>query len=796
MASLIPGYEYDVFISYRQKDNKHDSWVSEFVEDLKGELESTFKEEISIFFDINPHDGLLETHDVDASLRNKLKCLVFIPILSRTYCDPKSFAWEHEFMAFVVLASQDQFGLRVKLPGGNVANRILPVRIHDLDIDDIKLCESVLNGALRGIDFIYKEPGVDRPLNSEDDERKNLNGTKYRNQVNKVALAIKEIITAVKKHNQQTENVPVEVLNDKPETRRILKSNSVLAIVVSIALIVLGILYIPKLFDSSKQIEKSVAVLPFKNDSPNDSTTYFINGVMEEILTNLKNIKDMRVISRTSVEQYRGPTKPTIPEIAKTLGVNYIVEGSGQKYGNKFRLRVQLIRADKESHLWAKSYEKELKEVNDLFSIQSQIAESIAGELKAVITPDEKDFIWLKPTNDTLAYDYYLKGRQYLSELRYESAINMYGSAIKQDPAFALALLGRSSIYSRIYFTRGLEYKYSGAWKGYDSLARADFEKAFKINPGLPMVKFAQAEQLYRFDRKNEKALELLSEIENQMPNDPAFFVLRAAILRRMGKWEESLKNWHKNILLDPLNAMSYIELGHTYRLLRKYPEALDFYNKSLLLDQNPENKGGIFMAVLLWKGDLEEALKSSTLSFQEIKITGIDYYFYHRQYEKLLINADENEDQFNYSPKSLKIAFSYLLNANIPLCKKYADSAIAELNLKIKESPADDRYYAALGYAYACKGNNNKAIESVQKAIKLKPISLDAWQGFHKELDLIKIYIITGNYDLAMDKIEYLLKIPGDLSVPFLKVDPVFDRLRNLPRFQRILTTEYKTNY
>jgi hypothetical protein len=133
MGSLIQGFEYDIFISYRQKDNKNDGWVSEFVKNLKGELESTFKEEVSVYFDTNPHDGLLETHDVNASLKDKLKCLVFIPIISRTYCDPKSFAWENEFMAFVDLATHDQYGLKIKLPYGNVSNRVLPIRIHDLD---------------------------------------------------------------------------------------------------------------------------------------------------------------------------------------------------------------------------------------------------------------------------------------------------------------------------------------------------------------------------------------------------------------------------------------------------------------------------------------------------------------------------------------------------------------------------------------------------------------------------------------------------------------------------------------
>jgi tetratricopeptide (TPR) repeat protein len=153
-------------------------------------------------------------------------------------------------------------------------------------------------------------------------------------------------------------------------------------------------------------------------------------------------------------------------------------------------------------------------------------------------------------------------------------------------------------------------------------------------------------------------------------------------------------------------------------------------------------------------------------------------------------------EDQWKYFPKSLRLAEAHFLNADFTLCRKYADSAIAELNLKIKESPEDERYYASLGYAYAYKGESKQAIENAQKAVKLKPLKLDAWQGYEKELDLAKVYILTGEYDLAMDKIEFLLTIPGDLSVPLLKIDPAYDKLRALPRFQKILMTEYKTNY
>jgi hypothetical protein len=199
MSSIIPGYTYDIFISYRQKDNKGDRWVSEFVGALKTELESTFKEEISVYFDINPHDGLLETHDVNASLKEKLKCLVFIPILSRTYCDFKSFAWQHEFCTFNKLAKKDHFGRDIRLASGNVSSRILPVKIHDLDLEDNMLLEIELGEVPRGIEFIFKSAGVNRPLRSkEENPLENLNHTIYRNQINKVSLAIKEIIESMR----------------------------------------------------------------------------------------------------------------------------------------------------------------------------------------------------------------------------------------------------------------------------------------------------------------------------------------------------------------------------------------------------------------------------------------------------------------------------------------------------------------------------------------------------------------------------------------------------------------------
>jgi TolB-like protein/Flp pilus assembly protein TadD len=615
-------------------------------------------------------------------------------------------------------------------------------------------------------------------------------------------LKYKDIRTTSKARPEEIQYKSKELVDikegiHKPKKKLILLLSGLLVVLaVFVALFVFNVIGGGR---QTKEPEKSIAILPLKNDSPDEENIYFLNGLMEEILNNLQTIKDLRVISRTSVEQYRNTTT-SIPEIAKELGVNYIVEGSGQKYGNTFSLSIQLIKATpKESHLWAKSYEQEIKEVKDIFSLKRQIAQTIAAELKAIITPQEKDLIQQIPTNNPLAYDYYLKGKQYRSDLKWDLAIEMYGKAIEQDPEFTLAYLARASLYSVIYFIKGGKYK--GNWQSFDSLAKADLEKALILSPNSPEVKLEQANQLYRFDRDHDKALALLDEIKSQMPNNPEFLTLRSYVLQRKGQWGESLEELRKSNLLDPLNPGSYNELGQTYRLLRRYPEAMECYNKPELLGRNDlSNPKMKFLTILLWKGDVKEALKISDTNITYLSnvadLEYLNYYFYSREYDKLIPIAYNYEDQWKYHPRSLVLAQIYFLKANISLSRQYADSAITELILKVKEFPEDERYYSALGFAYAYKGENKKAIENAQKAAKLKPLKLDAWQGQAMEMNLAKIYTLAGEYDLAMDKIEFLLTIPGDFSVPFLKINPMYDKLRSLPRFQKILATEYKTNY
>ena len=491
MPSLIPGYEYDIFISYRQKDNKYDGWVTEFVENLKKELEATFKEEISVYFDINPHDGLLETHDVDESLKEKLKCLIFIPIISRTYCDPKSFAWENEFKAFVEQASKDQFGLKVKIPNGNVASRVLPVQIYDLDKNDTELFLSVTGGVLRSIEFIYKSAGVNRPLRAKEDHpQDNVNNTYYRDQINKIANAIKDIISAIESTGRQEIESGGMSQAEQIILKRNHKTRYIIIISAILILVLLGLLVIPKLRKPSDGKVKSIAVLPFFNDSPDEENEYFINGIMDEVLNNLQAIKDLSVVSRTSVEQYRGSDKPPIPEIARKLNVNYIVEGSGQKYGNNFRLRVQLIDGNKDKHLWADSYERNIQETKDIFLIQTTIAEAIATELEAAITPEEKLQIGKTTEANLEAYDAYLKGLFFYERggdagEDNNRAIEAFRESIRLDSTFALPWTYLSMCHWRkATSTNSPEFKE----------AKRTAEKALELDPasGVAIVNVAE----------------------------------------------------------------------------------------------------------------------------------------------------------------------------------------------------------------------------------------------------------------------------------------------------------------
>jgi len=412
MPSIIQGYEYDIFISYRQKDNHSDQWVTKFIQALKEEIDATFKEDISIYFDENPHDGLHEHHEVDDSLREKLKCLIFIPIVSQTYCDPKAFAWEHEFKVFIAQASGDEFGLKTKLSGGNVASRVLPVMIHDLESEDQQLFESEVGGVMRSIDFIYKDTGVNRPLSSDDSKDENLNKTRYRDQVNKVANAIKGVLRGLQNPTLH---------KDSPT---MFKPQSII-----------------------ENTQKSIVVLPFVNMSNDPEQEYFSDGLTEEIISNFSKVSSLKVISRTSSNHYRNTNK-LLKEIANELAVDYVLEGSVRRQGKELRITAQLIDAANDAHLWTDNYEGT---IDDVFEIQEKVAGEMVNALDLNLTAFEGKELAKQETKNIEAFDFYLKGNFALWQFSIESndkAIKYFEQAIEIDPEFGKPYAGIGMCYN------------------------------------------------------------------------------------------------------------------------------------------------------------------------------------------------------------------------------------------------------------------------------------------------------------------------------------------------------------
>jgi TolB-like protein/Tfp pilus assembly protein PilF len=623
MTSLISDFEYDIFISYRQKDNEYDGWITEFVNNLKRELHATFKEDISIYFDANPIDGLLETHIVDESLAKKLKCLILIPVISQTYCDPQSFAWQHEFCAFNKLAKEDQFGRDICLAGGNVASRILPVKIHDLDPEDSALLENELGGILRSVDFIYKSAGVNRPLTPSDNPDKNLNKTFYRDQINKVANSVKEIITAIKKHNQQDGKVLKEVVKAEHELSKNLKPKIIIGSLLVLVLIALGYLFIPKLFSPSKPVEKSIAVLPFKSLSDDPEKQYLADGMMDAILLHLSKIEDLRVMSRTSVEQYRKTDKAS-NVIGQELGVAYLLEGSFQKYGDNARLIVQLIKTGKEGHVWAKDYDRNW---NDVFSVQSEVAQTITRELHAVITPEEKQLIEKTPTANLTAYDFYQRGRE--EHTKYwinnsnkavlQKAEDLYRKALKYDSTYAQAYTGLARVYwdthssakeyfsenymdsvlilsdialsfdnklAEAYTIRGDYYTY----KGIINKALDEYNKSIKLNPNSWVAYYGKG-YMYMGD-------DLLNSIDNFQKAASRNHGLQLPVLLRDISYEYSsagfmdkAKNYNLEALkLDGDSILYLDDLGFYEIRQGNFEKALEFLQKGYAMDSTNQD--------------------------------------------------------------------------------------------------------------------------------------------------------------------------------------------------------------
>ena len=442
MPSTIPGYEYDIFISYRQKDNSYDGWVTGFIQNLRKELEATFKEEIFIYTDENDYDGIREIHHVKDSLASKLKSVIFMPIVSQTYCDPDCYAWKNEFLEFKRIASADPLGLKIKLPNGNVISRVVPIRIHELDQLDQALLENELGAPVRSIDFIIKEQGVNRPLReNEDHPADNQYKLYYRDQINKVANVIKEVVLSLKSKDSVDiiQEEPKKLLPDQKKPVITKKTGVIAALLV---LLVVAYYFINSNFSSHPSDKKvALAVLPFTSIGPEEESQYFADGIMEVLLSNLTLFPELKVKPKASVEKYRG-MRSSVSDIADDMEVDYILYGSAQKYGEDIRVVVQLVDAKTDANIWSQNF---VKKLSNLFEIQNQISESVASYLKANLTSAIEKQINRAPTDNFEAYDLYLQARQLSRkyEKSYDAddikeAIRLLERSIEMDNQFAL----------------------------------------------------------------------------------------------------------------------------------------------------------------------------------------------------------------------------------------------------------------------------------------------------------------------------------------------------------------------
>ncbi len=780
MPSLIPGYEYDIFISYRQKDNKLDGWVTDFVEHLKSELDATFKDDISVYFDINPHDGLQEMHYVEASIEPKLRSLIFIPILSRTYCDPASFAWQHEFKEFVTLASKDKFGLSVRLSNGNVAGRVLPIRIYDLDKADVKLCEEVVNSTLRGVEFIYKSSGVNRPLRSkEENPGNNLNQTLYRDQINKVALAIEEILSALRsKVVDMPESSARETAAPEPiiQKKALKKNRSKIAWLIIILIIFsgAGYLFLPKVFRAfsngigSKNEAISIAVLPFLDDSPNkEQSSYFINGLMDEIIDKLAKIPELSVKARTEVEQYRN-SRLGIKEIAGELGVKYVLEGSGQKAGDSIRIRIQLIDSKDGSHIWSKPYEARVSD-STIFTVQQKIAFDVAKQFQVRVSTEAMELIKRTPTENMTAYDLYLQAQEHgiqaqASKKPWEEinkSKQLFEDAIRLDPSFAEAYEGLASVYTgALYFVPDIDLseKYLDSGKIYLDKARL-----LGIKPSYVGY--------YEMRGMADKAEELLEEEYALKPKGEGYYSQLSALY---------------NVREDYFHEIEY------------FLKAKELRSSTMLIYANEPGDMSLLFSETGFP-DLARKYADELLSFTNDKV----------RYLRLL--ADEQTMSGNY-----KQALQYYLQANMADSTNprgisvfweptYSDQLYPFLRMyyMMRDYASAGRYLSGFekgrcrieaGAMFLREGKKEIAMYHLNgvKERQLKEIHYQRYnaRNYFSHLQLARIYAILKDKKTAL---EYLHMLKNRESCPLylitmLKDCPDLDFIRKEPEFTSVL--------
>jgi TolB-like protein/cytochrome c-type biogenesis protein CcmH/NrfG len=550
--------------------------------------------------------------------------------------------------------------------------------------------------------------------------------------------------------------------------------------------------------------QKSIAVLPFENRSEDKANAYFADGIQDEILTLLSKIADLKVISRTSTQQYQSKPR-NLRDIAKQLGVANIVEGSVQKIADQVRVNVQLINAQSDSHLWAESYDRKL---TDIFGVETEIAKRIAESLQAKLSGREEQALAAKPTNNPEAYDAYLRGLAFYARASsfadvaalMPKAIDSFKRAVQLDPNFATAWARLSRTEANLYFIG-----HNAATPARRDAAKRALENAQKLEPNSPETLLALGYYQYYVLRDYGAATTTFERVTKILPGSSEVPYALALVTRRGGHWDKSIAYFEQALALDPRNVELLTYAADTYAMVRRFPAALKLYDR--MLDITPNDpliiaaKASIFQA----QGNLEEAGKllsginertPNALIFA-VKIYQLQF---ERNYSEAVRLLQGRLAQFHYNSEfekansQVRLAWVQRLAGDMAGAKVTAEEARNTLEPLYKNQSDDFLLAGTLSNAYAAIGEKDLAIKEAERAVMLRPRAQDAVAGPVNEQNLAEIQAMFDENSRAISTLTQLLQTPYEgpyggvpITPALLRLDPIWDPLRSDPAFQKL---------
>jgi len=551
---------------------------------------------------------------------------------------------------------------------------------------------------------------------------------------------------------------------------------------------------------------KSIAVLPFENRSEDKANAYFADGIQDEILTRLSKIADLKVISRTSTEHYKSAPQD-LPEIARQLGVAHIVEGSVQKSGDAVRVNVQLIQAANDSHLWADTFDRKL---TDIFSVESEVAKAVADQLRAKLTGQEEQVIAAKPTDNPEAYDTYLRGLAYSLKTAVTPA-NLLGAqkylreAVRLDPKFALSWALLSYVDANGYRTANLPPTVTLREE-----ARQGAETAFALQPNLGEALHAKGYYHYGCLKDYDTAVRYFEQARQFLPNSSRIPESLAYVARRRGQWDQSESYFNEAERLDPRNVRLLTQHALLYSSLRRFPEALRKLDQ--VLDITPDDVDTLVLkaSIAQAEGDLPRAaallapLHPAADDFSTLE-TQVYQAILERRPAQIIPRLKEilakPDPAFGYNNGELRfyLGWAQEVAGDHAAAQESWRQARSELEPFLKEQPENYVLIGDLALTNMGLGDKAAAFELIERGMAGVPIEKDAIDGPRPIEILARVAAQMGEPDRAIATLQKLLSIPSSnpvvVNVPFtpalLRLDPMFDPLRNDPRFQKLVHSD-----